>query len=272
MIKTALITGASSGVGYDLALELASKNIFVIAIARRIDKLKKLQLHFPKWIHIISADIALSNEIDEILLSLPPGTKIDYLIHNAAAIGPICSLENVGAEDFLYNLKVNVVAPTHLTNNLLPFLSKNSRILHVISPAATLPRAGLGPYCISKAAVRMLSLIQKVELEKHNIFVSRILPGEVDTEMQKALRETPIEKFAFATEFQKEKDQGSLLSPKIVANFFAWVLLDTSNEIYSDTEWNIYDNSHHQYWLKDTLPLPHNRKKMNFYQQNNARE
>ena len=70
--------------------------------------------------------------------------------------------------------------------------------------------------------------------------------------------------FPLSQEFQEAAKQNTLIPERLCAVFLAWLLLDTSRDEYSNREWNIYDVTHHQYWLKEKLPLPlKNRLKLN---------
>lgn len=261
-MKVALITGASRGIGYELALALAAQDVTVIAVARSENELRELQEKYPDHIHIVAADVCIDKQREKILDLVHKFGKIDYFINNAAIITPLSSLKDVSQEDLTKILVTNVVAPVMLINKLIPYLS-NGRILDLSSPAAYTPVPGLGPYNLTKAAQAMLTKLHCLELSLYNIAVTSVLPGEVDTYMHEQLRETshPI-----SEEFQQAKKMGKLMLPKVSAAFLAWLLLKTSTKEYEAQQWSIYDQSHRDRWLgKDMLlPLPSKKEQEGF--------
>jgi len=114
------------------------------------------------------------------------------------------------------------MAPLFLTTKLLPQLSKKSRILNITSVAGQQAIPGVGAYCISKAGLNMLTLIQQKELQEYGVISTRVIPGEVDTAMQEDLRDASIIDFPLATEFQLAKKFHALIPPKICASFMSW--------------------------------------------------
>lgn len=108
----------------------------------------------------------------------------------------------------------------------------------------------------------MLTYIFRIELQSHEILSTYALPGEVDTAMQENLRVAPLERFPMASEFQKAKDQQTLIPANISASFLAWLLLETEDEVFGSKEWSIYDKSHHASWLGESLPMPMDKQKL----------
>ena len=261
MKKLAVITGASRGIGAYLTRALAERGIDVIAVARQKACLETIQADYPERITIISADLSELKGRTSVIGSLSKHTKIDYLVHNAGVITPIAPLSNLSEENIRKILETNLITPMLLTTQLLPQMKKKSRILHISSPSGHQATAGLGPYCISKAGINMLTQIQRIELQVQDILSTYVLPGEVDTDMQQDLREASLNNFPLASEFQKAKDLQTLIPTETSAGFLSWLLLETQDEEYGQKEWNIYDTSHHGRWLKTPLPLPINKNK-----------
>ena len=261
MKKLAVITGASRGIGAYLTQALAEQGLDVIAIARHKACLESIKAQYPKQITIISADLSDAAGRTSIMSNISNHTAIDYLVHNAGLITPIAPLSNLTEENIRQILETNLIAPMLLTKQLLPSMNKKSRILHISSPSGHQATAGLGPYCISKAGINMLTQIQRIELQVQDILSTYALPGEVDTDMQKELRETSLNNFPLATEFQRAKELQTLIPSEMSAAFLAWLLLETQDAEYGQKEWNIYDTSHHARWLKTPLPSPINKNK-----------
>src|SRR5579872_6132241 len=135
-------------------------------------------------------------------------------------------------------------------------MPEKSRILFVTSRAATLKLKESSTYCASKAGLDEITAILRKELEEKNIGVSCVIPGEVDTKIQKILRETTS--FHLYKMFDEAYQGGQLISPKTCAEFLKWLLCDLSFDEFnrSNMPISIYDEWHHSFWLKDKNQLP----------------
>jgi benzil reductase ((S)-benzoin forming) len=261
MLKTAIITGASTGIGHAVSIELARRDIQVIAIARKEETLNKLRNEYPDQIQIIAADISCDKGRKNIAHSLEQ-TEINYIVHNAGVVSPLGELKNATESELRQIIETNLIAPMLLTNLLFSQLSKkHCRILNISSCSAYQASPGLGAYCITKAGLNMWAEILKLEFQKYGIEITTVVPGEVDTPIQKILREISPEIFPLATEFQKAAEHKTLIPGHLCALFLAWLLLHTTRDEYSHREWNIYDEIHHSHWLREKLPLPLNKLK-----------
>ncbi|CAM2920673.1 sepiapterin reductase [Legionella steigerwaltii] len=256
MSQIAVITGASGGIGHALALELASQGITVIAIARNNNELLQLKDRYPEKIRSIPADITTDEGLERIVHEIKQ-LKINYLIHNAGIIYPLGKLHKAVPADIKKIIETNLIAPLLLTQSLLPFFSENGgRILNITSVAGEKVVPGAGAYCISKAALNMWTRILQAELP-YEIVATDVIPGEVDTGMQKDLRECPIEQFPLAVEFQEAYQEKTLIPPAVCAEFLAFLLLKTTPKAFSEKRWNIY-----KHYTKP-VPLPLNKEKLN---------
>lgn len=261
MQKKALITGASTGIGHALSIELAKKDIQVVAIARQKQALEQLRDQYPHQIQIIIEDISCDEGRKNIIQTLT-ATEINYVVHNAGIVLPLGEIKNATEPEFRKIIDTNLMAPILLTNSLFFNLPQNNcRILNISSCSAYQASAGLGAYCITKAGLNMWTEILKIEFQKYGIEIATVVPGEVDTPIQKTLREISPEIFPLAMEFQGAAENNTLITGRLCASFLAWVLLNTTRDEYSNREWNIYDETHHRYWLKEKLPLPLNKIK-----------
>jgi len=142
--------------------------------------------------------------------------------------------------------KYNIDAPLFLTQLLLNKLS-NGRVLNISSGAAHFPVTGWAAYCVSKAALSMLTRCW--QLESSQIAFASVMPGIIDTSMQAKIRSAKNmspEKLDF---FKRLKQDNLLLAPATVAAFLCWLLLDIDTSNYVSKEWDIYDTSHHSAWL-----------------------
>lgn len=164
MHSWAVITGAGTGIGAGLALHLASKGIFVLAVGRRKEPLMDLQKSFPQTIHPLSTDISTEEGIKMIHEAIPKDDRLMYLVQNAA-VGVPGRLGNINRSDFEYAMAVNVTAPLMLTQKLLPYLKRaQGRILHIGTNIAFTAQEGTATYGITKMAFFRLYEQLKVDL------------------------------------------------------------------------------------------------------------
>lgn len=255
MPAIAVITGASSGIGRALTLELVSRELIVIAIARNGEELGHLQKQFPDRIKIIPADITTEVGLNQITQGIS-NLNINYLVHCAGIVSPLGLLHEASSAALRTAIETNLLAPIVLTQALLPMFNKESgRILNITSVAAEEAVSGVGAYCITKSALNMWTRVLQNELPKH-ILATEVIPGEVDTSMQRDLREAPLEKFPLATEFQEAYRNETLIPAAACADFLADLLLKTGAKEYSGKKWNIYKDYHKE------VPLPLNKDKL----------
>lgn len=183
MLK-ALVTGASSGIGRDIAKELAKRNIDIILVSRDLDKLKQVKDQIKNVnVEIISKDLSSEqNCID--LYEQVKEQKIDILINNAG-FGAFGEFSEIPLEKELDMLKTNIIAMHILTKLFLQKMKKENSgyILNVASIAGYMPGPLMSAYYSSKAYVVRLtqSIREELRREKSNVKVGILCPGPVDT-------------------------------------------------------------------------------------------
>lgn len=181
--KTALITGASSGIGADLARELARRGAKVVLVARRADRLQKLAEELTALgMSAVAAPCDIADPAARVALAASqPG--IDILVNNAG-LGEF-GLFNEAAWDKIANmLEVNVTALTHLTHLFAgPMAARGyGRVLMVASTAAYQPLPLYAAYAATKAYVLSLSEALNVEYAKQGVRVTTLSPGPTESE------------------------------------------------------------------------------------------
>jgi benzil reductase ((S)-benzoin forming) len=240
-MKTALITGGSSGLGRELAIELAGQGIKVFIVGRDDDKLAETTAISSDLIVPIKADLSNEEGRDKVFRTLiqPPNAiqYLDYLIHNAGTEQPLKAFGEIMLEEWRYAFSLNVDTSFSLTQKFLPYFKYDSRILFVSSGLAFQPMLGLSAYCSSKSAFSMLAECLKVELKPRGISVGIVLPGVINTGMQSRLRETEAQT-PISGEFFRTLEP-KLRPPKEVADFLKNILLKTETPVFRDTPWNI---------------------------------
>ena len=183
MLK-ALVTGASSGIGRDIAKELAKRNIDLILVSRDLDKLKQVKDQIKNVnVEIISKDLSIEqNCID--LYEQVKEQKIDIVINNAG-FGTFGKFSETPLEKEINMLKTNIVAMHILTKLFLQKMKKENSgyILNVASIAGFMPGPLMSAYYSSKAYVVRLtqSIREELRREKSNVKVGVLCPGPVDT-------------------------------------------------------------------------------------------
>ena len=185
---TALITGASSGIGRDIARYLASLNYDLILVARREDRLKKLQEDIKNVkVDIISADLSVRENCFD-LYEKTKDRNIDFLVNNAG-FGAYGKFDTVPLEKELQLIDTNIVALHILTKLYLKDMIKrnSSYILNVGSAAAFLPGPTFSSYYASKSYVVRLTqaIYEELRRDKINVKISALCPGPVKTEFNK---------------------------------------------------------------------------------------
>ena len=185
--QTALVTGASGGIGLELARVLAANRFSLVLLARSQDKLedlaRELGVKHGTRVTVVPVDLGEPGAAQAVFDSLV-GVQIDLLVNNAGLL-----LEGrfgvIGLDEQLRLLQVNIVALTALTRLFLgPMLErKRGRILNVASVAAFMPVPNLAVYAASKAYVLSLGDALSQELSGTKVTVTTLCPGVTDTGM-----------------------------------------------------------------------------------------
>lgn len=189
---TALITGASSGIGREFALQLAPHASNIIISARRLDRLEALKSEinelYPE-VNVFTYGIDLVDEearVQFLVWLEENGLQIDLLINNAG-LGDHGPFVDGSWERITQMLELNITALTHLTHQLLPRMIDRGggAILNVSSVASLLPVPYLNVYAATKAYVTSFSEGLRAELRGTGISVTALCPGPVPTEFGK---------------------------------------------------------------------------------------
>ena len=213
MLKYTLITGASSGIGLEMADYCATKgmNILMIALPNEClkEKAQNISKKYSVKTSIFECDLTDVSEIDRLKnWVLDKGFEVNFLINNAGFGGTIPFEDmNGGLIDNMIGL--NIKAGTHLTNRFIPILKKNapSNILNVSSLISNQVAPYKALYTATKTFVINLSVSLAYELKEDGIIVSTLLPGATPT--NKVVIDQ-IEKGNFAA-------RASVMSPREVA-------------------------------------------------------
>jgi len=206
---TALITGASSGLGAEFARQLAPHARGLVLVARRADRLEALKAELARSgldIQCHAADLGDAAQVERVLAALEEnGTRVDFLINNAG-LGDHGLFEESDWQRVQAMLDVNIAALTRLTHALLPGILRSGRgaILNVSSIVAYLPMPTMAVYAASKAYVTSFTEALRGELCGTGVLVSALCPGPVDTEFGGLAKRADEEDAAPAPNFLKQ--------------------------------------------------------------------
>ena len=183
----ALITGASSGIGLDMAKYLATKKCELILVARNKEKLEELQEKLSTKVTIIVADLSNEQKVKELYV-LTRKENVDIVINNAG-FGDFGYFSDTDLNKELEMLDTNIKAVHILTKSFLKDMEKRKSgyILNVASSAAFQPGPLMATYYATKSYVYSLTMAISEELRKENskVYIGCLCPGPVDTEFNK---------------------------------------------------------------------------------------
>ncbi|MFA5470549.1 MAG: SDR family oxidoreductase [Acholeplasmataceae bacterium] len=229
--KVVVITGASSGIGLEIAKYLAQKEYIVYGISRS-------KIH-DKYIKSIQADVTNYEQLKLAYQEIfDIEGHIDCLINNAG-MGISGSIEDTSLEDARYIMDVNFMGVFHSTKAMVPFLrqSNAAKIINVSSVAARLAIPFQGFYSSSKAAINAFSESLNIELAPFKIQVCSVMPGDIRTSFTKNRKKNIDESEHYIRRVEKsisvmEKDEQNGMDPEYAAKVIYKLLKRNRMPIY----------------------------------------
>ena len=226
--KNVLITGASQGLGRQLALSFAAAGAAKIAVLARRRQLlselqKELQTSSPNCkILTIECDLNEELQIERAVATIFDtfDGRLDVLVNNASILGPtpMPFLVDYSLENFQQVLRTNLIAPFLLIKKLLPaMIQQGGSIINVSSDAGVNGYPGWGAYGISKSGIEGMSKTWASELEGTGVRVNVVDPGDMNTAMHRLA--------------EPDVDPNEWAHPKDVVPVFLYLASDSSNQI-----------------------------------------
>ncbi len=180
-----IITGASSGMGVEFALQL--DNVFnytideIWMIARRKEQMLEVAESMMNTTRILDMDVTKQEDMARLQKLLAKEKPTVRMLVNCAGYGVMGEFSKLNMQEELGMIDVNCKALTQMTYMCIPYMRENSRIIQLASSAAFMPQPGFAVYAASKAYVNSFSQALYEELRKKKIYVTSVCPGPVDT-------------------------------------------------------------------------------------------
>ncbi len=179
-----VITGASSGIGMEFALQMDEyfSNIDEFwLVARNREKLEELKKTLRHSARIFTMDITREGQAERLEDALADKGAVVRMLVNCAGYGLMGDFSSGALAAELGMIRLNCEALTGLTHRMLPFMRRGSRILQMASSAAFLPQPGFAVYAATKSYVLSFSRALGEEVKGRGIYVTSVCPGPVDT-------------------------------------------------------------------------------------------
>lgn len=182
-MKTAIVTGASKGVGYATVKLLSENGYKVIAVSRDLTKISEL---LSDNVEIYRMDITNENEI-KVFFEKYKDITLDLLVNNAGGGSGPTQIINETMQNFRIAYDINVSGPMYLSQLFVPSMkkSKSPTIIFISSLGGKIPYRGGGNYTNAKRGQMALIDTMRMEFAEYKIKVTEICPGTIDTQVEK---------------------------------------------------------------------------------------
>jgi len=217
--RFALITGASQGLGAEIAQHFVANGASVLLCARSAEKLREqAQLLTPKLadgarVVTVVADVGEPKDVDTVFATLRAEfPRLDILVNNAGVYGPMGNIEDVDWDQWVDAIRINLLGLVYCCRLAMPMLraQRHGKIINVSGGGATNPLPAITSYAASKAAVVRFAESLALEAKNDGIDVNSIAPGALNTAMMDELLAAGPEKVgqAFYDRMKKIADEG----------------------------------------------------------------
>lgn len=183
--KTAIITGASRGLGAAVSEKLIAKGMTVYALARSKDKLDKYREKLGENYHPVKMDITQHDDIKNWVESTFSNDFLPDILINNAGIGSFHKIDDISDKDWLDMINTNLNGTFYITTEIVKLMKKGNSSRHIInigSILGTVGREGGAAYCASKYGIRGFGEALYKELRYDGIKVTNFNPGSIETD------------------------------------------------------------------------------------------
>lgn len=231
--KTAVITGASRGIGAAATKRLAAAGAKVVLLARSAGDIESIAKTLGDNALAIVCDVSVWSDVDKAILQAKQHFgSIDFLINNAGVIDPVARIEDADPEAWSQVVDVNLKGPFYAVRAALPHMKDNGGVIvNVSSGAASNALEGWSHYCATKAGLLSLTKCVHKECASDGIRCVGISPGTVATDMQKVISSSEINPVS-------QMDWSQHISAEIVGEAITWLCTDTARE-YDGTDFSL---------------------------------
>jgi short-subunit dehydrogenase len=216
--KVVVVTGASSGIGLELSIQLCKKGSKVVLVSRSKERLEKISAEVPNSL-AIQADMSKIFEIKRMIIQAKDHFgRIDVLINNAGQ-GYDAMVERIDSDTFHYLFDLNLLGPVIAMEQVIPIMriQGGGSIANISSAVALMNLPNMSPYASLKRALSQLSLTAREELKKDNINVSVAYPYITLTNFEKnTIRDVPVPEIEQEPSGPFPPDSSTYTSQKII--------------------------------------------------------
>jgi len=190
--KSVLITGASKGLGYEIAKNYLNHgaNLVICSsnsqnIKKSYEKLKKIKKKNQKIFYLV-VDVSSSKQVKKLVsFTIKKLKKIDILINNAGVYGPKGFIEKINWDDWVKTIKINLFGSVLLCRSVMPYFKKKNKgkIIQLSGGGAASPIPRISGYAVSKVGIVRFIENLSSEVKKYKIDINAVAPGAINTDM-----------------------------------------------------------------------------------------
>lgn len=230
--KTAVVTGASSGIGRAIVERFIAEGAKVFAFARNVEALKALEASYPGRVIAVSGDVTRQDDLIQLVETVLKQTDaIDILVPNAG-IARVVSFEDSTADAFAEQFSVNLFGAAETARLFVPHVRKGGSIQFITTFLTQVGFPGLAIYSASKAALKSLSQTLAAELAPRGIRVNSIAPGPIATPLWGTVGLPADTLGAVAEKINARLMQGKFGQPEDIAETSVFLASDAAKNIY----------------------------------------